>query len=198
MYWPGNFTKERIMPNDEMQRLWQCQSVEVTPIDMENIRRKAGRLHGRVRNRNLRETIAGLVAIVILTWFGLGKADLLQRTSFALLDLGMVYVLWHLWRYGTANALPADLGLTDAITFHRRELTHQRDLLRRIFWWYLAPFFPGWAVGAVSAMRHSWIPAAGMLVFVSAVTWFVWRLNRRAADCLDREITELSRFQESQ
>jgi hypothetical protein len=184
------------MPTDDLQRLWQCQPVAATPINMEEIRRTANCLQTRVRNRNIRETVAGVIAIGVLTWFTLSPADALQRVSFVLLIAGTAYVLWHLWRHGQAAALPADLGATDALTFHVRELTRQRDLLRGIFWWYLAPFCPGWMVGAVSAARHSWVPAAGMVVFVTSVIWFVWWLNARAADRLDRQIAEFSRSRE--
>jgi hypothetical protein len=186
------------MPTDDLQRLWQCQPVVPTPIDLNQIRRRAGKLHGRVRARNLRETIAGVIAVVILTWFGLRKPDPLDRTSFALLIAGTLYVLWHLWKHGQSGVLPADFGLTDAVTFHRRELERQRDLLRGIFRWYLAPFIPGWALSAVSAARYSWAPAAVLVVFVSVVIWFTLRLNYNAADRLDRCIAELSRSKESE
>jgi hypothetical protein len=186
------------MPSDDLQRIWQRQPVTATPIEMEQIRRKAGCLHDRVRARNRRETIAGVVAIALLTWFTFGKADALQRASFVLLIAGMLYVLWHLWRHGRASELPSDLGATDAVTFHVRQLTRQRDLLRGILWWYLAPFCPGWAVGAVSAARRSWVPAAILAVFVTSAMWLVWWLNRRAADRLDRQIAELTSFKELQ
>jgi hypothetical protein len=180
------------MPSDELQTLWQCQPVTRTPIDLETLRRKASRLQGSVRARNLRESVAGLVAIVVLTIFGLGKADLLQRASFALLAAGTAYVIWHLWRHGRAAALPEDLALTDAVTFHRRELTRQRDLLRGVLRWYLAPFLPGWVLGALHAAERSWIPAAGMLAIAGVSVWFVRRINQQAANCLDRQIAELS------
>jgi hypothetical protein len=184
------------MPTDDLQHLWQCQPVAAAPIDMEEIRRKAARLHRRVRNRNIRETVACGVAVAVLTWFAISKPDLLSRVSFGLLIVGSLYVIWHFLRYGKSKVMPADLALTDAVTFHSRELAHQRDLLRGVFWWYLAPFCPGWLVGAISVGRHSWIPAAGMVVFVGAVMWLACKLNYRAADCLDRQIAELSSFKE--
>ena len=185
------------MPTDDLQRLWQCQPVAATPIDMEQIRRKADRLHRRVRNRNLREIAACIVAIVMLTWVGLSKHDLLSRVSCGLLILGTLYVIWHFLRYGQSKRLPADLALMDAVTFHIRELVHQRDLLRGVFWWYLAPFCPGWLVAAILAGRHSWILGTVMVVLFSAVIWFTCKLNARAADCLDRQIAELAAYKEA-
>jgi len=181
------------MPSDELQTLWQCQPVTRTPIDLETLRRKARVLDRRVRARNWRETIAGSVAVVVLTVFGLGKADALQRWSFGLLAAGTVYVIWHLWRHGQSSDLPADSALTDAITFHRRQLVRQRDLLRGVLRWYLAPYLPGWVLGTVHAAMESWIPAVMMVAIAVAAVWLVWWLNARAADCLDRQIAELDK-----
>jgi len=185
------------MPNDDLQTLWQHQPVANTSIDLEQLHRKSGRLAGRVHARNVRETVAGAAAVALLAWTARGESAL-QLSSSILLMAGMAYVLWHLWRHGRANVLPHDLGAMDAISFHRRELLHQRDLLRGVFWWYLAPFFPGLALAALAAMRRSWIAPATLVVFVAAATWFVLGVNRRAADCLDRQIEELAAAKEDQ
>jgi len=180
------------MPNDELQTLWQCQPVTRAPIDLEQLRRKAHGLDRRVRTRNWSETIAGAIAIVVLTAFGLGKASALQRWSFGLLAAATVYMIWHLWRYGGSTALPADLAATDAITFHRRELIRQRDLLRGVMRWYLLPYLPGWVLGAIHAAERSWIRGAAMLAVAGVAIWFVRRVNGRAVECLDRQLADLS------
>jgi hypothetical protein len=179
------------MPNDELQTLWQGQPVAPVPIDPEQLRRKSARLYGRVRARNLRETVAGAVAIALLAWVARAETGL-PLVSSLMLMAGMLYVIWHLWWHGKASELPVDLGAMDAISFHRRELTRQRDLLRGVFWWYLAPFLPGLVLTAVVAVRRSWVAPAILIVFVAAANWFVIWINRRAVDCLDRQLAELS------
>jgi hypothetical protein len=169
----------------------------LTHIDLDQIRRNAGKLHSRVRARNMRETVAGLIAIVLLTWFSIGESRVLDRLSFILMMGGMLYVIWYLWRHGQANVLPQDYGLTDAATFHRRELEHQRDLLRSAFRWYLGPFLPGWILSVISATQKSAPKAILLALTFGAATWAVWWINRRAAAGLDRCIAALVQDRES-
>jgi len=179
--------------NDEIQTLWQRQPVTPTPIDLEKLRRRSTRLSSCVQSRNVRETVAGLLGIALLAWTTIGDHDLLRVTSSLLLMAGMAFVLFHMWRHGRASALPADLGALDAVSFHRQELVRQRDLLRGVFWWYLSPFLPGLALTAVLGMRRSWIVPAALAAFVIVAFWFVLRMNRRAAQRLDRELAELAK-----
>ena len=162
-------------------------------IDIEQLRRRSTRLYSCVHARNVRETVAGGIAATLLAWTTIGEHDVLRLSSSVLLIAGMLYVMYHLWRHGRAAALPADLGALDAISFHRRELLHQRDLLRGVFWWYLAPFLPGLALSGMSAMHRSWMVSAGLTLFVILAFGFVMRVNRGAVHRLDRELAELSR-----
>ena len=186
------------MPTDDLQQLWQRQPLTPMAIDLDRLRRSASCLERRVRARNWRETIAGVIAIGLLAWFNFGKVDLLDRASYLLLMAGMVFVLWHLWRHGRASALSAGISPTDAVTFHCRELARQRDLLRGVFRWYLAPFLPGWALCAISVSRRSWVSVGTLVLFVGAAIWFTLWLNGKAADRLDRQIAELSRAKEEE
>jgi hypothetical protein len=181
------------MPNDELQTLWQQQEVPPMKIDIEQLRRRSTRLYSCVNARNLRETVAGGLAGALLAWTTIGEHDPVRLSSSLLLIAGMIYVMFHLWRHGRAAALPADLGALDAVSFHRRELLHQRDLLSGVFWWYLAPFLPGLVLSAVSGMHRSWIVPAALTVFVVAAFWFVMRINRGAVHRLDRELAELAK-----
>jgi len=166
-------------------------------IDLDQLRRKAGKLHSRVRARNMRETVAGLIAIALLAWFTAGESRMLDQLSFILMMAGMLYVIRYLWQYGQANVLPQDFGLTDAITFHRRELEHQRDLLRGAMRWYLGPFLPGWILCIISAAQKSAPKAIGLVVVFGAATAAVWWVNRKAAAGLDRCIAALVQDRES-
>jgi hypothetical protein len=89
--------------------------------------------------------------------------------------------------------LPEDLGVTASIEFHRRELVRQRDMLRSVWRWYIAPIVPGLAVFLAGTMPpHSpfWVYLLLALFFLVILGGIVW-LNRRGADRLDRQIAEL-------
>ncbi len=87
------------------------------------------------------------------------------------------------------------------IDFHRGELTRQRDALRSVAVWYLAPFFPGvillflgrWFQAHAShrpvGLDHLIIVLCGVII---ALFWLVvWLLNQRVAERLQRRIDEL-------
>ncbi|HZR24657.1 MAG TPA: hypothetical protein VFA59_13770 [Vicinamibacterales bacterium] len=124
-------------------------------MSIEEIRTRASRLEHIVSRRNLREYIAGAIGIVgflRLMWIG---PTTTIRVGAALTIAGGVFVLYLLRKWGSANPLPEDLGLTSAVDFHRAQLERQRDLLRNVWSWYLMPFVPGLAVTQVGiAMAH--------------------------------------------
>lgn len=84
---------------------------------------------------------------------------------------------------------------------YRRELIRQRDALRSIGRWYLAPFVPGmtllllgrWfqshATRRPVALDHVIIALVG--VIAALVFLVIWLLNQRGAERLQRRIEEL-------
>ena len=180
-------------PPDDLRRLWQGQNVEGTRMSLEEIRQKAAKFQKRIRNRNLREYGA---AAVVFGWFGyyvwwfpdvrLGSALILAAT---------VYMVWQLHARGASKTVPEAMAVTPCVEFHRRELERQRDLLRDIWRWYLLPFVPGLAVFVWGSARHveggRWVNALPFLVLCVVFFGFVGRVNRRAADRLQRQIDEL-------
>lgn len=85
-------------------------------------------------------------------------------------------------------------GRDSTLTRYRAELMRQRDALRSIFGWYIAPFLPGFLLiyGSVfldPEVDRLWvaIPAAGTVAFLA----WVLHVNRRAADCIDAELQAL-------
>jgi hypothetical protein len=92
--------------------------------------------------------------------------------------------------------MPADLGTANSLQFHRSELERQRDFISHIWRWYLGPLIPGMVVLTVaSALANSSSHGLVRLAISDAIMAFsvilVWRLNVRAARCLQRSIDEL-------
>jgi hypothetical protein len=121
----------------------------------------------------------------------------LMRIGSAMIIAGVLFVLWQIHRRGRASALPQDLALNASLEFHRRQLMRQRDLLRTVVWWYLLPMVPGLLVfitGMVGArgFRLRQLPFIGLIV---GLFLFIWWINQRGADRLDRQIAELDRLE---
>jgi hypothetical protein len=92
--------------------------------------------------------------------------------------------------------MPADMGLTNCLQFHRGELERQRDLLQGVWKWYLGPMIPGvilFYLGPVLAQperasRALWPFAATVVFFV-----LIGELNRHVARKFQARIDALER-----
>lgn len=184
------------MPNDpnpnDPRDLWQGQEVEKVTITLDEVRHRTARFERRVFWRNVREYAAGAVVLILLTpnlWRDHGW----RLTPPLLMMAGTLYVMFQIYRRGSASPVPADAGMAASLEFHRRELERQRDALRSVWSWYLLPFVPGLlAVMVVSAIDRG-IDAKLIGFGVIFVLFFagVWALNQWAARKLDRKAREV-------
>lgn len=186
---------------DDARNVWTNQPEEGGKMPLDEIRRKANKFEGRIRRRNLAEYLAilFLLAFVVLGLYG----NLMPRTSLGYLAGGLtvaagLFVGYQLWRRGSARSLPEDCGLKCCIEFHRTELERQRDLLHRIWSWYLGPFVPAMLMSLVATAAahkppfpHHGLPFGVVLATLSLVFFWVWKVNHRAERRLQRQIDEL-------
>jgi Flp pilus assembly protein TadB len=75
-------------------------------------------------------------------------------------------------------------------------LERQYGVVKRVWWWYLAPMIPGfivYTIGNAVKVPHpaAWAGLAVMDIIVAGLFYVVWRMNMRAARCLQRMIEEL-------
>jgi hypothetical protein len=180
---------------DELRNIWQSQEVEDMKMSIEELRAKASRFQTRIRWRNLREQVSCAIVIVSFASMFFRIPAAVPRISFLLIIAGALYVAWHIQAWGAGRALPSEMGGTNCLDFHRRELEKQRDLLRGVWKWYLGPLAPGLALfvgwGIVIAQPdRRWFPAV-FAVLSAAAFWGIGWLNHRAARGLDRQIDEL-------
>jgi hypothetical protein len=183
-------------PTNRLQEIWQCQPVEGIKMSVEEIRKRSTRFEKKIFRRNVREYVAGAIAIVFLGVSIARSHNLLDRSAFALLIAGMVYVMYQLHRRGAAKSMPASAAVGPSLDFYRSELRRQHDLTSTVWKWYLSPFVPGLVVSAIASAAHSLQPRhIAMIAFwyglIAAFFVVVWRLNARAARCLQRKIDDL-------
>jgi hypothetical protein len=189
------------MPNeplpDDIRNVWQNQPLENTTMPLEEIRRKARQFEKRIRHRNLREYLGGVVGIAAFTFYLFKFPDPLMRAGSILTIAGVLYVLLRLYKQASPGTLPADLTLSASVEFHRRELARQRDLLRTVWRWYIGPIVPGLVVVSAAAGPHPGLGPKfyGMLVLYAVVFGFIVWLNYRGSLRLDRQIAELDNLE---
>jgi hypothetical protein len=183
-------------PNTSLQQIWQCQPVEGIKMSAAEIRSRSGKFQKKIMWRNVREYVAGLIAAVLLVSSFVKSHDVLTRVAFAMLIAGLGYLAYQLHRRASARSLPASMGTESCLQFHRSELERQRDFVSHIWRWYLGPLIPGLVVLSLASVLgdpspHGLWRVALMDAVVAFLLIFTWRLNVRAACCLQRCIDDL-------
>ena len=183
----------------EPQQVWQSQPMEHDPMTLAAVHAKAKTFQARIRRRNLIEYTACVVVILGFAPGMLHRSSWMMQAGCGWMILATFFVAWQLHRRGSAGALPD--GGEAVFDFHRRELIRQRDALRSIAGWYLAPFIPGFVLIDLGGWFRPPPPHRtiaqdhiGVLI-VTALTALVflgvWLLNQRGAARLQRQIDEL-------
>jgi hypothetical protein len=181
------------------QKLWQSQTSEYDPMTLAAIHEKARTFQATIKRRNAREYFGCVIVILGMLPAVLHRESWMMQAGGALIMLAVLFVGWQLHRRASAEKIP-DMGepLIDA---YRAQLIRQRDALRSVGVWYLAPFIPGMALlllgrwfqshVAGRSLRTDHFAIACGAAFVVLVFLGVWLLNRRGAKRLQRRIDEL-------
>ena len=137
------------LPDDDPRRVWQTQTTDAAPIDIDEIRAGALKFRRTIRRRNLREHVAGAVVTAVFALYAWAADGPWTRTGALLVIAGNLYVALQIRRRGWSGPAAPD---TPVIAAHRADLERQRDALQSVWRWYLLPYVPGltaFAVGVV-------------------------------------------------
>lgn len=175
-------------------------------MSLADVHLHAQRFQSRIRSRNTIEYIAAGFVVAAFGWMGATIPMLIVQIGSGLIVLGALYVCWKLYELGrAASRSELDAGAQSWAAFHRGELVRQREALRTVWSWYLAPFAPGMLVFLAGVSFTPANPApfpARLAVFLAglgimaAVYAVIWLLNAVAAKRLDAEIAALDRAQD--
>jgi hypothetical protein len=193
--------------HDHLQKLWTQQTQEPFTMSLADVHLHAQRFQSRIRSRNMIEYVAAVIVVVFFGWIAATVPFPIVQIGSGLIIVGVLYVCWQLFRLGRAATLhELDAGAQSWAAFHRAELTRQREALRTVWSWYLAPFVPGTLVFLVGVSFSTANPApfperlavflAG-LAFTAGIFAVVAWLNAQAVQRLDAEIAALNIARES-
>ena len=183
--------------DNSVQKIWQSQPVEVTPMSAEVIKKRARKFERRIWWRNAREYVGSVLGIALFGGFLVKTHDLLFRIAFGLFIAGMLWIVIQLRRKASARNIPIEADTSTSLRLYRAELERQRDVVKNVWPWYLAPLVPGFVAYtlayAISFPRPLGWTRVGLLDAVIAAIFFgVWKMNLRAARCLQRMIDDLN------
>ena len=180
-------------PSDlDPRSLWQSQPSEHAPMTLSEIHDKSRAFQARIKRRNLIEYAACVIVVVGFVPSVFDRESVLVQAGSALIILATIFVAWQLHRRASAERTP-EIGGASA-DFHRTQLMRQRDALRALAAWYIAPFVPGmsllltgiWFVRGSNHRLVSLTGAGTLVVFAGA-----WWLNQRGAERLQQQIEAL-------
>ena len=166
-------------------------------MSLADVQNRASTFQSTIRRRNLIEYLAAALVVGIFAWMVVIIPVPVVQIGAAMIAAGAVYVAYKL--HTLAGAGEPDMAQS-VVTFHRAELVRQRDALKSVWRWYLAPFIPGVLVfvGGTQFSSDINMPLVVRLlglgtslgIFAVIFGGIFW-LNQRAAKKLDAEIVQL-------
>jgi hypothetical protein len=159
-----------------------------------DIRRQAETFQTRIRRRNAREYAGVVVGTILYGVFIWILPGIVTKIGSALTLLAMYYAVYQIRRDGASRELPADAPAGECLAFHRRELTRQRDMLRRVGPWQIGPIVPGLAlfyaglwIEKVRSREDAVIMTITAILGLALLAFVYW-LNVRDANRLQRDL----------
>lgn len=172
-------------------------------MSTDEIRVKASKFQGTIASRNMRELVVGGILVIVFLAFAWLAPSPLGKAAELLTAAGIAFAMWQLLRQAKAASVDEVCLVSDWTRFHREQLVRQRDALRRVWLWYLAPLVPGgilhWiAAGQADLAKGNLVAAVatsavGILLMVLVFGGILW-LNLKAAKGLQAEIDNIDRF----
>jgi hypothetical protein len=130
------------------QQVWQAQGIEAPRVSLAYVRHIASDFE---RRRKLRAALGSIFMLAaggvhaFLAWQMFSTKPVAAAGSVCVV-LGLLYVLYRLYRHLSAEASPADAGVLDTLRFQRRRLERQRDFRRYSWRWTFPALLPAWAL----------------------------------------------------
>jgi hypothetical protein len=170
-----------------LSRPW-LQRTAPAPLSLETVAEHAQLFQRHIWWRNICESIAGVVVLAANARDLVYAQAGLARAGHLLIIAGVLFIIGFLHLRAHSRKVPTHADVITLVRFHRDELARQRDLLRRMPWWYLFPFVPGTLVTSASRWQTSAGAVLLALPIIFGVFYMIWRLNVRGAGLLDIEI----------
>jgi hypothetical protein len=179
---------------DQARHLWRGQdAAPLQPLPTQELARQAATLRRRVRRRNRREAIAAVLVAATFLGFAWVFPHWMTKLGALLVVAGAGVTQWQLHRRASARPAPQALA-GELLCFLRNELVRQRDALRSVWLWYIAPSVPGITLFLCgrSVENGVWRPA--VFAAVAAVLGGIVLLNHWGARQLQRRIDQLDQL----
>lgn len=177
------------------QQLWQTQALDAPRISLNFVRHQSDSLRrwAWMRNGINYVAFAAMTPLLVLqAWFMFRKMPLVCVALAINLVIGVLLtVRWH--KRAASQEQPADLGVLDALKFHRRQLERQRDV--RLDRWRRWPAIPGvlmlMVAEAIEIKPTPWLGLAIGILGMALTLTIAIVVEERIAHRIQKEIDAL-------
>ena len=177
------------------QQLWQAQALDAPRISLAFVRQQSESWRSWARMRNAANYIACVVMtpfILLQAWLSFSVTPLVSLALLLNIPLcAWLLVRWH--RRAASQEQPAELGVLDALKFHRRQLERQRDV--RLDRWRRWPVIPGVLViilaEAIEIKPTPWVGFGVGVVLMTVILSTAIVVEERIARRIQKEIDAL-------
>ncbi|MEO8064197.1 MAG: hypothetical protein ABI821_15795 [Pseudomonadota bacterium] len=177
------------------QQLWQSQSLDAPRISLAFVRQRSDSLRRWAWMRNALNYVGVLAFTPFIVW---QIGFLFSRLPLVSVAVGVMFVTgvlmtyrWH--KRAASQEQPAELGVLDALKFHRRQLERQRDV--RLDRWRRWPAIPGFLLMLVAMLVEvtptPWIRVGMSVLFATVVLTIAIVIEERIARRIQKEIDAL-------
>lgn len=182
------------------KNIWKEQNMHPQAMTPQMLESRSRHFEDRIRARNRWEYLAGGIVAALTLAFGVWMllaapatiADQMTGIGFLVLGLGAIAAAVQLRRKAGGETIID--GSLDTSAAYRAGLVRQRDALRSVFNWYVAPFLPGFVLiygaNVFAPNGVAWAVMIPGLLTALLAAGIVWA-NRKAAKKLDEEIRAL-------
>ena len=188
------------LPGDDPKNIWLDQPTQRPTMTLKLIQQRSRDLRARTR-RKLLGTLAGPLAAGLFYALAMKEFAPLRQVLQPLFAIALAWSLAGLYflnRGMWSAVMPGDAGLSTGLEFCRREVTRQRDLVRKVLLWTFGPIMLAigtfiLALAMVSTKERGLFPN-GLPFLILIVVWifayFIIRFREQRE--LQREIDELN------
>jgi uncharacterized membrane protein YfcA len=184
------------LPANDMKNVWQCQTVEVTEMSVDQIRRRANRFRKGLRRQNFYGYILTAVLVGAFGWIALEfkPTNLIMRIGSWLVVLACLYIGYQIHTRGGRRMASADRAFADCLNFYRSELVRLRDFHEAVWSRFLAIIlsYSVFCLGFATAHRQGawliggiWLSALAFGLFGLWLQHWLGRRVQREIDALD-------------
>lgn len=177
------------------QQLWQSQALDAPRISLAFVRQRSESLRRWAWIRNGINYVGATAILPFMVWQAWSILRLAPLRSLAIV-LNVPLCLWLLFRWhkrAASQEQPAELGVLDALQFHRLQLERQRDV--RLDRWRRWPAIPGilmiFVAAAIEITPTPWARLGVAAVVMTLILSIAIAVEGRIARRLQMEIDAL-------